>query len=45
MDTVKTLDKSSPFMSLLNFMGLGLMAGMSSAIVLAGIVLLIATVS
>lgn len=43
--TLKSSSQSAPFMSLLNFVGVSLLAGLSSAVVLAGVVLLISSAS
>jgi hypothetical protein len=43
--TLKSNSQSAPFMSLLNFVGVSLLAGLSSAVVLAGVVLLISSAS
>ncbi|MEN9460651.1 MAG: hypothetical protein RIS84_671 [Pseudomonadota bacterium] len=43
--TLKSSSQSAPFMNLLNFVGVSLLAGFSSAVVLAGVVLLISSAS
>jgi hypothetical protein len=43
--TLKSSSQSAPFMNLLNFVGVSLLAGLSSAVVLAGVVLLISSAS
>jgi hypothetical protein len=44
MNTVKSSPQPSPFSSMLNFLMTSLLAGISSAIILAGIVLLLSAV-
>ena len=43
MHSIELDRKTSPMMSLFNFMGLGLVTGVASAMVLAGIVLLVSS--
>lgn len=43
MDIVKSNPQTSPFLSMLNFLMVSLLASVSSAVVLAGIVLLLSS--
>jgi len=45
MDIVKSSSQPSPFVSMLNFLMTSLLASLSSAIILAGIVLLLSAVN